>query len=591
MGTPVWVPARPNEPAHWKVRVSMRGGRPWFHAPAGKSKEGALDWAAAQVEKAEAKGGVFVPTRGPKAVAKPDVPTVAALAESWLKLVDADPELAPATKSMHRGNAEGRISAGLGKLRPEELSSGVLRRWIRSMRDEGLSASRIRNTFNSLGKMLDCAMAEEWITLAANPCRHPGVRQELPSVDGPETIRVLGKEQVGKLVEAETTPPGRALRYLIAATSGMRDGEIAALRWSSLREEQGILCYDVTKSVALIGGEKAPKTRAGRRLIPVHSLVAARFDRRGEPNEYIFGGDRPRSAEMFREDLKAASLPDTFEGEELQFRDLRHCFSTWLASAGVPEELRDRLMGHAPRSVGLRHYTARDLEQLQTAVETIELSQKLSQPEEKKVVEEQKAEELPGAPETTRTSGQRFRKSEQRFDRIALPPKKETLSRYGLSADGYVALHEAQANACAICRAHSSSTNRLVIDHDHTTGAVRGLLCQPCNVGLGFLRDSAKLCERAAAYIRRPNARNVLVHVDPDVPTEDAKYPTAHASDNSGQLAQPDSAEVAIADGLRGAAEAGDWAAVTEFLRELEARRTARSQSNVVQLMPVRGQR
>jgi hypothetical protein len=63
-------------------------------------------------------------------------------------------------------------------------------------------------------------------------------------------------------------------------------------------------------------------------------------------------------------------------GEPFEFRDMRNCFSTWLAIAGVAEELRDRLMGRAARSVGRRHYMAPDLGRLREAIEAIRLDLK-----------------------------------------------------------------------------------------------------------------------------------------------------------------------------------------------------------------------
>jgi integrase len=440
-GTIEWVPGRDGAPGHYKARISLAdGSRPWIHFEPGISKDSAQKKAASQTEKARERGATYAPKRGPRAaLAKPAGATVALLVEPWLELVRADPDLAPATVSMHEQNANGRITKGLGPLRPEELTTGTLRRWIRSMRDEELSPSRIRNVFNSLGKMIDCSMAEEWIVLAGNPCRHPGVREELPSVTGPDRIRLLTRDQATTLVDAPTTPVERRVRYLVALTSGMRDGEIAALTWSSIREEQGVLCFDVRRSLAIDGPEgwatpKDPKTRASRRLVPLHPQALAALEtwkergwkayvgRAPKDDDHIFAspdgeGWRPQSAAFLRDDLEGCGLPKTFEGEEMQFRDLRHCFSTWLASAGVAEELRDRLMGHAPRTVGLRHYTGVDLARLREAVETIQLrepapklSEKLSEGEEKKMDERQIPQRIPGAPETTRTSGQRFRK-------------------------------------------------------------------------------------------------------------------------------------------------------------------------------------
>lgn len=68
--------------------------------------------------------------------------------------------------------------------------------------------------------------------------------------------------------------------------------------------------------------------------------------------------------------------------------------------------------------------------------------------------------------------------------------------------DEYQALLAAQAGICAICAKPPTDRN-LAVDHCHTTGMIRGLLCIPCNTGLGKLGDSVEGLERALAYLRR----------------------------------------------------------------------------------------
>ena len=72
---------------------------------------------------------------------------------------------------------------------------------------------------------------------------------------------------------------------------------------------------------------------------------------------------------------------------------------------------------------------------------------------------------------------------------------------YGLTADQYRRLRRVQGGTCAICRRATGKTRRLSVDHDHKTGAVRGLLCRPCNDVLGWARDDPAMFLRAAGYL------------------------------------------------------------------------------------------
>lgn len=75
---------------------------------------------------------------------------------------------------------------------------------------------------------------------------------------------------------------------------------------------------------------------------------------------------------------------------------------------------------------------------------------------------------------------------------------------YGLGPDDYAELVRRQGGKCAICRA-VPRTKRLAVDHDHKSGAVRGLLCSRCNHDLlGAARDSLELLTNAVAYLTHP---------------------------------------------------------------------------------------
>lgn len=80
----------------------------------------------------------------------------------------------------------------------------------------------------------------------------------------------------------------------------------------------------------------------------------------------------------------------------------------------------------------------------------------------------------------------------------------EAAKRYGTTLEHVAELSVKQGAVCAICEsatANHSTFTRLAIDHCHTTGKVRGLLCHNCNTALGHLKDSPELALKAAAYL------------------------------------------------------------------------------------------
>lgn len=79
--------------------------------------------------------------------------------------------------------------------------------------------------------------------------------------------------------------------------------------------------------------------------------------------------------------------------------------------------------------------------------------------------------------------------------------------QFGMTPEEYEARIASQGGGCAICgRPQGSDSFRLAVDHCHETGAVRGVLCRFCNLGIGLLGDSAAGVRRAAAYLARPLA-------------------------------------------------------------------------------------
>lgn len=77
---------------------------------------------------------------------------------------------------------------------------------------------------------------------------------------------------------------------------------------------------------------------------------------------------------------------------------------------------------------------------------------------------------------------------------------------YGITPEEYDALLAAQGGVCKICNQSEMATRngvpmRMPVDHCHTTGRVRGLLCSLCNKGLGSFRDDTEILKHAIRYL------------------------------------------------------------------------------------------
>lgn len=72
--------------------------------------------------------------------------------------------------------------------------------------------------------------------------------------------------------------------------------------------------------------------------------------------------------------------------------------------------------------------------------------------------------------------------------------------KYGITFEQYEVMYAEQQGKCLICLKHK---DRLAVDHCHSSGTVRGLLCRVCNSGIGLLKDDPVLVARALDYLTK----------------------------------------------------------------------------------------
>lgn len=88
--------------------------------------------------------------------------------------------------------------------------------------------------------------------------------------------------------------------------------------------------------------------------------------------------------------------------------------------------------------------------------------------------------------------------------------RKRNLERYGLTIADYDHMLAQQGGGCAICGRTDPGRHlqtHFSVDHCHDSGVVRGLLCHPCNIGIGYLQDNPHVMRAAAAYVAAESIR------------------------------------------------------------------------------------
>jgi hypothetical protein len=84
----------------------------------------------------------------------------------------------------------------------------------------------------------------------------------------------------------------------------------------------------------------------------------------------------------------------------------------------------------------------------------------------------------------------------------------DLLRNYGITAEQKQQMIEQQNNSCAICQNKFKDKKSAHVDHCHTTGKVRSILCSGCNTGLGLFKESQMYLKSALLYLKKYNSKS-----------------------------------------------------------------------------------
>lgn len=263
----------------------------------------------------------------------------------------------------------GYLPASFSHQDPRHVELDRPRHEQRRGQDRGLSARTVCYAHTVLRRALKQAV--RWKYIPRNPCDDA----DPPKVQKDE-MRPLDQEQARRLLDTagQSGPDGAPDRfhalYVLAIHTGMRPGELLALKWEDADLEAGILSINRTLSIS--GEFAAPKTAKSRRRIRLTagSVAALRAHRKRQLEERMRLSSLWRDhglvfpstvgtplnyrnvARAFKDLLKRASLPST-----VRLYDLRHTCATLLLARNVHPKYVQELLGHASITLTLDTYS------------------------------------------------------------------------------------------------------------------------------------------------------------------------------------------------------------------------------------------
>ena len=277
--------------------------------------------------------------------------TVERYMERWLESIRD--RVRPGTFKPYEAITRLHINPTLGSTKLDKLNAMQLEKLYSQKLKSGLSPRRVRYIHVTIRKALKDAVRLQLlyrnVADSATPPRQ--VKSE---------IEPLTQDQLRTLLDASRGDRMHAL-YVLAITTGMRQGELIGLQWKDIDLDGGTL--RVNRSV-YEGVVSPPKTNAGRRTIRLSKLAVAalkqhRIDTaKRRISEWVFPnangtliGHQNLHNRSWKPLLKRAGLPHS-----VRFHDLRHSCISLLLARSVPVKVVSEMAGHADISVTLSVY-------------------------------------------------------------------------------------------------------------------------------------------------------------------------------------------------------------------------------------------
>jgi len=280
-----------------------------------------------------------------------DTLTVAEFVKKWredyLAIQQQLGRLKPSTVCSYQSNLAGHIVPFFGAISLGDVTLIHVQEFIRVILGKGLSPKTIGNVIVILKEMFKHAV--QWGHLDTNPAQYV----ERPRGEDKE-IDVFTPEEIRRLLDAQEEPLRTLL--LMAALSGMRQGELFGLLWEDIDFAAHVIHVRRSLWRGTLG---TPKSRRSRRAIDMPPTLEAALRQLSATrrSEFVFCSERgtPLDADNFRhrefpQALRRAGL------RRVRFHDLRHTYTSLLIAHGAHPKYIQAQLGHASIQTTLDRY-------------------------------------------------------------------------------------------------------------------------------------------------------------------------------------------------------------------------------------------
>ena len=254
----------------------------------------------------------------------------------------------PSTIQDYRSMLNRHIGPYFGDQQLCRIGSEQVLAYMQAKLTSGLARKTVRNQVTLLHGVFEHAVKREWVE------RNPVALVDRPSGEqAAHDIRFMKHEELASLmrvVPRDDLGEMERVLYLTAAMTGLRQGELIALRWKDVDWVAGVVRVRQSITRGRLG---TPKSRHSVRAVPMADQVGQALDRHHQgcnwrsDEDLVFAHpvsgrpyDPSKMRRRFKDALGRAKLRD------FRFHDLRHTFGTHMAMAGAPLRALQEWMGH-----------------------------------------------------------------------------------------------------------------------------------------------------------------------------------------------------------------------------------------------------